>query len=131
MITQTPSPHGDDRVQLFDDGRFFVECPADHADEAIAHHINTITQHFGDIYERQRGGDPNLVIAMFTGKLTAFSIGSPNDYPRGFGGDTWHVFFDDGRYEACVSLWCMGDVPLVWQDRIVKNARLGTGVKRR
>ena len=124
----------DGRVRLYEDASpdwWFVECAADRVEEAIAHHLTTIARHFGEIYERQQASDPRLVVAMHLGKLTAFSIGSPNDYPRGCGGDTWHIYFDDGRYEVCVSLWCMGDVLPAWQERIVRNARFGQGVKLR
>ncbi len=131
MITTEPSPLSNNRVMVFDDGELIGECSDHQAQEFIAHHLNTTARHFGEIYDRQLANDPRLVITMHLGKLTAFSIGSPNDYPRGFGGDTWHIYFDDGRYEICVSLWCMGDVPLDWQDRIVKNARFGHGVKLR
>ena len=129
MITTKPSPYGADRVAIYEDDQFVCDCPADHAQQAIAHHHTTIARHFGAIAARQQANDPRLVIAMHLGKLTAFSIGSPHDNPRGFGGDTWHIYFDDGRYEKCVSLWCMGDVPPAWQDRIVKNARFGHGLK--
>jgi hypothetical protein len=118
------------RVQIFDDGRFFVECHESQVQGAIDYHVAVYARHFGEVYQRQQANDPKLVIAMNMGKLTAFSIGSPDDYPRGFGGDTWHIYFDDGRYEVCVSLWCLGDVPASWQDRITKNARFGHGVKR-
>lgn len=129
MITKEPSPYGNGRIQLFDDGEFFVDCPADHEQQAIAHHLNTRATHFGAIHQRQTDNDPKLVVALHMGRLTAFSIGSPNDYPRGFGGDVWHIYFDDGRYERCCSLWCMGDIPDEWKDRIVKNARFGSGLK--
>lgn len=128
MITQEVQPNG--RVRLFDNSpHWFVECHESQVEAAIAHHLDTHAKHFGEIAARQQAGDPTLVIAMHMGKLGAFSIGSPNDYPRGFGGDTWHIYFDDGRYEKCVSLWFMGDVPPDWQDRIVKNARFGHGLK--
>ena len=129
MITKSPSPYGPDRIQLFDDGKFFVDCPADHEEQATAHHLNTIARHFGEIEQRQQANDPRLVVAMHMGRLTAFSIGSPNDYPRGFGGDVWHIYFHDGRYERCCSLWCMGEIPPDWQGRIVANARFGHGLK--
>lgn len=130
-ITSQPSPHGMGRVQLFDDGRFFVECHESQTEGAIKHHIDVYARHFGDVYARQQASDPRLVVAMHMGKLSAFSIGSANDYPRGFGGDTWHIYFNDGRYEVCVSLWFIGEIPADWQDRIVANARFGHGLKLR
>lgn len=128
MITTKPSPYGNGRVQVYDDDQFVADCPAEAAERAAQHHIDTHARHFGEIAQRQQDGDPRLVIAMHLGKLTAFSIGSPDDYPRGFGGDTWHITFDDGRTETTCSLWHHGPIPTDWQDRIVKNARFGHGL---
>jgi hypothetical protein len=124
-ITTAPSPHGMGRVRLFDDGRFFVECHESQAEGAIKHHLDTYARHFGDVYARQQANDPTLVVAInHLGLLGAYSIGSLNDYPRGFGGQPWAIHFFDGRLEITRSLWFLGDIPADWQDRIVENATL-------
>lgn len=122
-ITQRPSPHGNNRVEILENGRVFVVCPADHAAEAIAHHVNTTARHFGEIADRQQAGDPRLVV---TGGH-AYSIGSADDYPLGFAGRRWKIRFFDGRVETTVSLWYLGKIPADWRERIVDNAAMKGG----
>ena len=127
-IIREPRPYG--RVRLYDDNspHWFVECPADQADEAIRYHIDSHNRHFGKIAQRQRASDPRLVVAInHLGELGAYSIGSPSDEPRGFGGQPWTIHFFDGRLETTVSLWFMGEIPTDWQGRIIENATLKAG----
>ena len=126
VITTRPDPHGNpDRIDILEDGEFFVNCPVSHYQKCVDHHINTTFQHFAAIAERQQQQDPTLVIAIDSRYgLTAYSIGSEHDNPKGFGGDNWIIRFHDGREVKSSSLWCMGQIPEEWKPRIVENATL-------
>jgi len=108
-----PSTH----TAILEDGKRIMSVPHGQETEAIDRHKASHDVFWSKITART---DDRLVIA----KGTAYSIGSPSDNPRGFGGSVWRINFHDGRSVRCVSLWCLGDVPSDWRDRLPDNATL-------
>lgn len=107
-------------IDIFCDGEWRGSCPAERADETIAHMRDSAERHWTRAYERLQALDPNLVIAGGA----AYSIGRDTDNPRGFGGQRWSIRFHDGREIVTVSLWHLGNVPCEWRDHLPDNARL-------
>jgi hypothetical protein len=126
IIEIRPDPHGNpERVEIFEDGKFFINCPKNHVQACIDRHLASNHDHFDHIYRRQEQNDPKLVIAVDSRYgLSAYSIGSEGDDPKGFGGDNWIIRFLDGREVRSSSLWAMGQIPSDWLDRIKVNATL-------
>lgn len=123
MTTYTIAPHDwwpDTHVSIFADGKKCMGTPKGTEQEMIEHLERTDHMHYGSIIKRLADNDPLLVIA----NGHAYSIGSANDRPRGFGGTRWFIFFNDGRTVETCSLWHMGDIPARWRDRLPDNARL-------
>ena len=121
-----PDPRGNpERVEIFQDGIFFVNCPKHQAQACIERHVESNYNYFHGVYIRQEQHDPRLVVAIDSryGPM-AFSIGSEGDNPKGFGGDNWIIRFFDGREVRSSSLWSMGVIPSEWQGRIKVNATL-------
>lgn len=46
---------------------------------------------------------------------------------RGFGGQKFEIEFLDGRRLCTSNLWCQGDIPTHWQDKLPDNARFING----
>lgn len=109
-------------VDLFIDGRRVGGCHENAVVSVLAHSVASDFLHFQEIYERLKAGDERIVIA----DRKAYSIGSAEDYPRGFGGQGWRIGFYDGRVALTNSLWSLGDVPDSWRHWLPDNARLTT-----
>lgn len=123
MTTYTVAPHDwwpDTHVSILVDGIERVGVPIGKEQEAIDHIEQTDRLHFSEIISRYQSADPLLVIA----DGHAYSIGSADDSPRGFGGTHWFIFFNDGRTAETCSLWHLGDIPARWRDQLPDNARL-------
>jgi hypothetical protein len=112
MTTYTTKPDPvwpDTHTAIYKGNRRIASAPHDKVQERIDHHERITQEHWSEIATRT---DDRLVIA----NGTAYSIGSPDDNPRGFGGSVWLIRFHDGRDVRCNSLWCLGDIPADWRD---------------
>jgi hypothetical protein len=118
MTTYTTQPYQwPGYTTILEDGRWVVSVP----DAKVEAEIERLKQHSYDFWSKIAARtDDRLVIA----RGTAYSIGSPDDNPRGFGGSVWLIRFFDGREVRCNSLWCLGDIPADWRDRLPDNATL-------
>lgn len=115
--TTRPSTTWAGYVDILEDGRLCMTCPEKRAQAAIEEIKQSNHKHWTAIAART---DERLVIA----DGSAYSIGSPGDYPKGFGGDRWHIVFFDGRTVTTDSLWHMGKVPTEWREQLPDNAKL-------
>ncbi len=120
--THTPSKTwGASHSDIYDeDGFVRVSVPVGKEEETIAWMTESRQQHYQRIADRLETLDPRLVIA--TGH--AYSIGSSDDYPKGFGGSRFLICFHDGREIITDSLWHLGDIPAEWRSRLPDNAEL-------
>lgn len=118
MTTYTTKPYvWPGYTTILRDGHWIVSVP----DEKVEAEIERLKQHSRDFWSKIAARtDDRLVIA----RGTAYSIGSPDDNPRGFGGSVWRIAFFDGRVIRCNSLWCLGDIPDDWRERLPDNATL-------
>ena len=118
MTTYTTQPYQwPGYTTILEDGHWYVSVP----DAKVEAEIERLKQHTHDFWSRiATRTDDKLVIA----KGVAYSIGSPGDNPRGFGGSVWRITFFDGRTVRCNSLWCLGDIPSDWRDQLPDNATL-------
>jgi hypothetical protein len=41
---------------------------------------------------------------------------------RGFGGDRYHIRFNDGREVVSTNLWCQGPIPAQFREQLPDNA---------
>lgn len=120
MTTYTTAPYTlapDTHTTIFENGQMLASVPHDRVLDYIARHKRVMQEHWSAIAART---DDRLVIA----KGIAYSIGSPSDNPRGFGGSVWRIRFFDGRDIVCNSLWCLGDIPNDRRDQLPDNATL-------
>lgn len=56
---------------------------------------------------------------------THYLIGDENADPRGFrgfGGTRFYIRFNDGRLVQSTNLWCQGEIPKAYRDRLPDNA---------
>jgi len=123
MTTYTIQPHPwwpDTHVEILADGIPRCGTPIGSEQEMIAFLEQSSARHWGEVLKRQEALDPRLVIAAGH----AYSIGSSDDNPRGFGGQRWSIKFHDGRLVSTCSLWHMGEVPSEWRERLPDNAVL-------
>lgn len=119
----TIQPHPmwpDTHSGIYEDGVLRIGVPHGQEEDAIARMVETTRQHFQRIVDRKSQDDPRLVIAQ--GR--AYSIGSSDDYPKGFCGARWLVRFLDGRRVITDSLWSMGEIPIDWRRQLPDNAIL-------
>lgn len=66
---------------------------------------------------------PEHTIAIIDG--TYYSIGDEDSKSsfRGFGGARFQIEFNDGYKVITTNLWCGGDIPLYWRDKLPNNAK--------
>lgn len=62
---------------------------------------------------------------------TYYTIGDENStsHFRGFDGARFQIEFNDGHKVISTNLWCGGDIPAVWQDKLPNNARFENNLK--
>lgn len=118
--TTRPNKQWPGYVDVLADGQARMSSPAEKVQETIAYLQQSEARHWGEALARLEANDPRLVIA----DGHAYSIGSDNDNPRGFGGQRWIIRFHDGREVITHSLWHLGDIPASWRDRLPENAEL-------
>lgn len=117
MYTTQPSTIWPNYIDILEDGQQRMSVPVGREQEAIAEMVASQQRHWNAITARH---DDRLVIAQGS----AYSIGSPHDDPKGFGGARWPIRFFDGRVIICDSLWHMGEVPPAWREQLPDNATL-------
>lgn len=73
--------------------------------------------------------DKDHSIAIIDG--TYYTIGDEDskEYFRGFGGARFQIEFNDGHRVVSTNLWCGGDVPAKWQDKLPNNAKFERNFK--
>lgn len=117
IYTTQPSTHWQDYIDILEDGQICMSVPAGQEQRAIGNIKRSRHNHWSAIAAR---ADDRLVVA----DSTAYSIGSADDYPKGFGGTRWSIRFHDGRVVVTDSLWHMGKVPPEWREQLPDNAML-------
>lgn len=63
---------------------------------------------------------------------TYYTVGdedSKETYFRGFSGARFQIEFNDGHKLISTNLWCGGDIPEVWKDKLSNNARFENNLK--
>jgi hypothetical protein len=118
IYTTRPDPMWPDiHTAIYKGNQHIGTVPHGKVQEQIDHHERIREKHWSGIAMFK---DDRQVFA----NGTAYRIGSPDDNPRGFGGSVWLIKFFDGREVRCNSLWCLGDIPADWRDRLPDNATL-------
>lgn len=64
--------------------------------------------------------NPN--VARIAGTHYYIDEDRPNAAFKGFGGMGFTIKFNDGRVVTTHNLWCQGDIPVVFRDRLPDNA---------
>lgn len=62
---------------------------------------------------------------------TWYTIGNENSQSsfRGFGGARFQIEFNDGHRVVSTNLWCGGDIPEYWKNKIQNNAKFEKNLK--
>ena len=62
---------------------------------------------------------------------TYYTIGEEDSksYFRGFGGARFQIEFNDGHRVVSTNLWCGGDIPAIWQNKLPNNAKFENNLK--
>ena len=53
---------------------------------------------------------------------THYVVGPADGFPRGFGGDTFYLRMPDGSLRRTRNLWCQGNIPDRFRERMPDNA---------
>jgi hypothetical protein len=85
--------------------------------------INKNLCHSCNFWDEKKDGQDNKRVVIVNGTHYWIEDDKPNAAFQGFGGAKFSIEFNDGRKVITRNLWCQGDIPIRFRDRLPDNAK--------